>query len=153
MRLIRHHTADWAVASNQLGVMGFSAGGHLITNLAIHNDTGNPDADDAIDHQSCHPNFMMPVYVSLKGLDVEADITANAPPAFLVGATDDTTTPPENSLRLYSALVKHNISAELHLSERGSHGFGLAKTKGPAASWTILCEAWLHQRKLLRLAK
>ncbi len=153
MRLIRHHTTEWAVAPNKLGIMGFSAGGHLITNLAINNDEGNPDAEDAIDRRPCHPNFMVPVYVSIKNLNIEEGITANAPPAFIVGATDDTTTPPTNSLQLYSALIKHNVSAELHLYQRGKHGFGLGKTKGPISSWAQLCEAWLHQRRLLKLAK
>lgn len=153
MRIIRHSASQWTVVPNQLGIMGFSAGGHLITNLAINNDEGKPNAQDPIEQQSCHPNFLMPIYVSLKGLDVEADLPIHAPPAFLVGATDDTTTPPENSLRLYGALIKHDIPAELHLYERGKHGFGLGKNKGPVASWAMLCEAWLHQRKLLKLKK
>ena len=151
MRVIRHGASEWHVVSNQVGVMGFSAGGHLITNLAIHNDWGDENAEDPVERESCYPNFMVPVYVSLKGLDVEADIAADAPPACLIGATDDRTTFPENSLRLYTALIGHDIPAELHLYERGKHGFGLGKNKGPVSSWTILCEAWLHQRRLLKL--
>jgi len=153
MRVIRHGASQWAVEPDQLGVMGFSAGGHLIVNLVLNSDEGHSDGKDPIEQHSCHPSFMVPVYVYIKDLDVETELPTNAPPAFLVGATDDTTTPPENSLRLYSALIKHNIAAELHLYERGKHGFGLGKNKGPVSSWTIHCEAWLKQNHLLDLAE
>ena len=82
---------------------------------------------------------------------MEALITPDTSPAFLAGATDDRTVLPENSLRVYQALGKAGVAAELHLYERGGHGFGLGKTKGPVANWTVSCENWLRIHGLLEM--
>jgi acetyl esterase/lipase len=91
---------------------------------------------------------MIPVYVSLRGLDVKTGIGPESPPTFLVGASDDKVTVPSNSLDLYEALIEVGVPVELDLYERGGHGFGLAKSKGPLASWSLRCEDRLRLREL-----
>lgn len=149
VRLIRSRAAEWGIDPHKLGVMGFSAGGHLIINLTINADDGSSEASDDVERMSSRPDFMVPVYVSIRGLDVQNGIGPESPPTFLVGASDDKVTAPSNSLDLYEALLAVGVPAELHLYERGGHGFGLAKSKGPLASWTVRCEDWLRLRGLI----
>jgi len=149
LSLIRTRAEEYHLEPDRIGVLGFSAGGHLAVNLATHYGPGRSGAGDAVDRTSCRPDFMVPVYVSVRGLDLQALITPESPPAFIVGATDDHITPPENSIALYRALVAVGVPAELHLYEHGGHGFGLAKRLGPVSAWTTSCENWLRKRDLL----
>jgi acetyl esterase/lipase len=137
MRVIRKRSEEWGVDSDQVGAMGFSAGAHLSVNLMMNNDAAS------------RPNFLVPIYVSLKNLDVENITAENALPAFIAGASDDTTTPPVQAITLYQKLLSYHVPVELHLYEKGGHGFGLAKTKGAASSWTVRCEDWMRGRGLL----
>lgn len=137
MKVIRKGAEEWGVKSDQVGAMGFSAGGHLIVNLML-----NSDAES-------RPNFLVPMYVSLRGLNVDALTAEQALPAFIVGASDDKTTPPIQAITLYQKLLSFEMPVELHLYEKGGHGFGLGKTKGAVSSWTVRCEDWLRGHGLL----
>ena len=137
MRVIRKGAEGWGVDVDEVGAMGFSAGGHLVVNLLMNNDAES------------RPDFLVPVYVSLRGLDVEKITAENAVPAFIAGASDDKTTPPAQAISLYQKLLSFDVPLELHLYEKGGHGFGLGKTKGEVGSWTVRCEAWLRGRGLL----
>lgn len=137
MKLIRKRGEEWGVKADQVGAMGFSAGANLVVNLMMNHDALS------------RPNFLAPIYFSMRGLDLEKITSENALPTFIAGASDDTTTPPAQAITLYQKLLGLGVPIELHLYEQGGHGFGLAKTKGAASSWTVRCEEWMRGRGLL----
>lgn len=141
MKVIRSRSKEWALNSHQVGVMGFSAGSHLIVNLVINSNA------------TSRPDFMVPAYPFLSELDLEKFNSENALPAFIVGASDDTATPPSMAIALYQKLLGLETPVELHLYENGGHGFGLAKNRGAVSSWTLRCEDWLRGRGLLEVGK
>lgn len=169
MRLVRHYAADWNIDPAQVGIMGFSAGGHLASTLGTHYDTGITDADDPIDRISSRPDFMILMYPvisfdpaighsgSRRNLLGEQDspelvarysgernVTSDTPPTFLVHSFDDKSVPVQNSLRFYEALLNQNVPTEMHLYPHGGHGYGLAVNRGHLESWTDRCIAWLR---------
>lgn len=173
MRLVRHHADDWGVDKEKVGVLGFSAGGHLASSVSVHYDAGKQEAEDAIERQSCRPDFAVLCYgvltfgqpFSHKGsqrnllgkdapkelvqrMSSERHIDDKTPPTFLWHTTEDRVVPPENSIAYYLALKKHKVPCEMHLFEKGRHGIGLGK--GHAASrWPELCRLWLQARGVL----
>jgi acetyl esterase/lipase len=174
IRYTRAHAKEWHVDPQRVGVLGFSAGGHLASTAGTHFDAGNSDTADAIDHLSCRPDFMILLYpvitlkgpyahngsrVNLLGKDAnaklveslcnETQVTKQTPPTFLVHTTEDRGVPPENSVLFYLALRKANVPAELHVYEKGQHGLGLGPASLPYASWTKLCVSWMRSRNLL----
>jgi acetyl esterase/lipase len=171
IRLTRAHAADWDLDPAKVGIMGFSAGGHLASTAGTHFDAGDPKAADPVDRFSSRPDFMVLVYpvismregithpgsrLNLLGehpteelvrhYSNELQVTADTPPTFLVQAGDDTVVPVQNSLLFYEALLAHHVSAELHLYPHGGHGFSLALDKGRLQDWTQLCARWLAAR-------
>ncbi|MBX3426014.1 MAG: alpha/beta hydrolase [Pirellulales bacterium] len=174
IRTVRAHAKDWDVDPERVGIWGFSAGGHLAATAGVFNDGGDPTAADSIDRQSSRPDFLVLIYpvVSMKpgtthggslanllGPDPSDELVAKwsadgqvnerTPPTFLVHASDDGAVVPENSLLFYRALVAHKIPAELHLYERGGHGFGMLRGDRPADRWPTLLEPWLRERGVL----
>lgn len=168
MKLIRQHAAKWNVDPNRLGVIGFSAGGHLAATLSTHYHRGAGASEDA------KPNFailMYPVVTfgekahagsreRLLGKNAspeqvayysnELQVDAKTPPTFLVHAEDDKAVPVENSIDYYLALKKFNIPAEMHLYPTGGHGYALrTKGKGSIEGWPTACENWLKSMGLL----
>jgi acetyl esterase/lipase len=167
MRLVRHHAKDWNIDENQIGIMGFSAGGHLASTLGTHFDYGIRNATDSIEQISSRPDFMALVYPvisftdkfhpgskkALLGENPPADLVNyysnelqvgnDAPPTFLIHAGDDRAVPIENSLIFYQALRDRNVPATLHVYPEGGHGFGLAVGKGTLESWTERLADWL----------
>ena len=155
-------------------MIGFSAGGHLVSTVATHfNDRPEP-AHDEIDQQSARPDFVVLVYpvISLtesfahagsrrnllgepydpevaRTLSNDTQVTADSPPAFLVQSYDDTVVAAENSVRYYLACRKAHVPAELHLFEPGRHGFGLAASDPVLSTWPGLCIRWMHYHKWL----
>ncbi|RUL88470.1 alpha/beta hydrolase [Tautonia sociabilis] len=150
IRTVREKAEDWGIDPNRVGVLGFSAGGHLASTVGTHFDSGNPEADDPIDRQSSRPDLMVlgyPVVAmateyahggskrNLLGEDPSADlveslsnermVTPETPPTFLVHTNEDTGVPAENSLLFVLALRKAGVPVELHLFEGGRHGLGL----------------------------
>ena len=171
IRLTRAHAADWAIDPAKVGIMGFSAGGHLAATAGTHFDAGNQEAADPVDRFSSRPDFMILIYpvismmpdtthagsrVNLLGehpadelvrrYSNELQVTAETPPTFLLHAGDDDAVPVKNSLLFYDALVVHHVQAELHVYPQGGHGFSLALGKGRLQDWTHLCARWLAER-------
>lgn len=157
LRWVRHHADQYQVDPARLGIMGFSAGGHLASNAGTHFDSGNPDAADPIDRHSSRPSFLVLCYpVIVKELyaggfvSTNEAVTPQTPPTFLFHTTEDTAVPPENSLRFYQALVKANVPAELHLFAAGPHGVGLAPgAPGGSGQWPALMAQWMRAGKWL----
>lgn len=174
IRLVRSRAAEWGIEPQRVGILGFSAGGHLASTAATMFDEGNATSADPIEKQSSRPDFAVLVYPvismeegvthggSRKNLLGEnaADelvahwstyrrVTDKTPPTFLIHAGDDEAVPVINSLLFYEALVAHKVPAELHVFEAGGHGFGMLRGDRPADKWPELLEPWLVSHKLL----
>jgi acetyl esterase/lipase len=148
VRTVRFNAEKWGIDPNRIGVMGFSAGGNMATNLTLRYDQGQAGSSDPVEKVGSRPDFAALIYPGIPaGLD--SLVNANTPPVFMVNANDDTTTPAENCLRMCQALRKASIPVELHVFTKGSHGFGLGlKGTGPAA-WGGLLAVWLREMNLL----
>lgn len=168
MRIIRNHAAEWNIDPTKLGVMGFSAGGHLASTLTMHHDNVLVKDYDSLDTLSAKPSFQILVYPvitfspadrhngskeNLIGKDAtdelihyyssENHVTEETPPSFLIHSTDDKAVPVENSLLMYAALKEKNIPVEMHIYPYGGHGFALALGQGYLESWTDRLSDWL----------
>lgn len=164
VRYIRENAEKYNIDPNKIGILGFSAGGHLASTLATHYDDKVYETTSKI---SARPDFSLLIYpvitmqneVTHKGSQFnllgenpsetvleyfsnEKKVTAHTPPTFLVHASDDTVVLPENSINYYLALKKNGVSAELHVYEKGGHGFGLG-VQDTSKFWTRDCEEWL----------
>ncbi len=151
MRYVRAHAKEWKIDPHRLGIMGFSAGGHLASTVATHFDAGDPKSDDPIERESCRPDFAILCYpvISMtepfghsgskrnllgpnpdpklaENLSNEKQVTADTPPTFIFHTGADTGVPVENSLAFYQALRKAKVPAEMHIYQEGPHGVGLA---------------------------
>jgi acetyl esterase/lipase len=174
VRLVRARAAEWGLDPARVGILGFSAGGHLASTAGTHFDAGRADAADPIERVSSRPDVMILVYPvitmrekthagskkNLLGdnptpelvalLSNEEQVTKETPPAFLVHTMTDPAVPVENTLMFVSALRRAGIPFELHLYERGPHGFGLgtARDGKPAdpvlSTWPAHCADWLR---------
>jgi acetyl esterase/lipase len=146
--LVRSRAAEWGVDSKRIGVLGFSAGGHLAAWSATNFDKRAYDSVDKADQTSCRPDFAVMIYpggVVKRGttdLAPEIRVTPQTPPCFFVHAHDDRGST-ENSVMMYLALKRAGVSAELHIYASGGHGFGLRPTGKPSATWPQRCEEWL----------
>ena len=174
VRMVRSRAARYDIDPKRIGILGFSAGGHLASTAGTHFDKGNSEAKDPIERVSCRPDFMVLVYpvISLtesfthKGsgrnllgdnpearlldyLSNEKQVTPQTPPTFLVHTYEDRAVPVENSVYFYLALRKAKVPAEMHLYQKGRHGFGLGKTVGAASSWPLRCAEWMRTSGLL----
>lgn len=148
--LVREHASAWQIDPNRIGVLGFSAGGHLAAALSTHYEKRIYTVVDAADQLSCRPDFAIviyPGYLSLteKNFEPNPDIqvTAQTPPAFLVQAEDDPVHV-ENSIVYFMALKHAGVPAEMHIYAQGGHGYGLRPTALPITHWPQLAETWLH---------
>jgi acetyl esterase/lipase len=169
MRIVRLNAAKWNIDPNKIGIMGFSAGGHLASTLSTHYDERVYETSSKV---SARPDFSLLIYpvvsmendithkgsqTSLLGNNPTQDlinsfsnekmVSAQTPPAFIIHATDDTVVLPENSINYYLALKKNGVTSELHLYESGGHGFGLG-VKDTSKFWTRDCEEWLKTHGL-----
>ena len=149
--LVRFHAADWHIDPQRIGVIGFSAGGHMVAAVSTHFDKRLYPAVDAADSESCRPDFAIALYpghlaVPETGFVLNPDIrvSSQSPPTFLLQAEDDPVDPVENSLVYYAALRKAGVSAEMHVYAKGGHAFGLRRTESPITGWPQLVEAWLR---------
>jgi acetyl esterase/lipase len=175
LRLVRARAGEFSLRADHIGVMGFSAGGHLASTAATHFDSGNSSAPDPIDRVSCRPDFAILIYpvisftqpythhgsvVSLLGehpdpkllqeLSNELRVTHDSPPSFLFSTGEDTAVPPENAVAFYLALRKAGVPAEMHIFEKGPHGVGLALGDPSLSVWPTLLANWLRGRDLLQ---
>lgn len=174
LRLVRANASDWGVDPKRVGVMGFSAGGHLASTAATHFDDGQSTAADPIDRLSCRPDFAILCYPvisftteyvhagSRKNLlgenpdpelvrlmSNELQVTADTPPTFLFHTGEDKGVPPENSVLFYMALRKFKIPSEMHIYERGPHGVGLATADPILGTWPARMVDWLKTRQII----
>jgi len=155
LRLIRRHAAEWGVRSDRVGIVGFSAGGHLAIATATSFDKPSYEPRDESDTLSCRPDFAVPVYsgyLKVKDKDELApglSIPTNTPPVFLVHGSDDLISPPEHSVVLYLALRRAGVPAEMHLYSGTAHDFGVRTNDRPYSSWTARCVDWMRDRGLL----
>jgi acetyl esterase/lipase len=174
IRLLRSQASRWKIAPDRVGVMGFSAGGHLASSAGTLFDSPDGRTGAALDRVSARPDFMVLVYPvivmggphvhagsrdSLLGpnapaaladhLSTNLQVTGQTSPAFLVHGGTDQSVPPENSLLLYAALRQAGVPAELHIYQEGAHGVGLEPNHGPISDWPKRCAEWMSVRGLL----
>lgn len=152
MRFIRSHATEWKIATNKIGIVGFSAGGHLAIATATSFDKQTYEPQDELDKLSCRPDFAVSVYpgylTEKQGKDEfskSISVPAQTPPIFLVHGDADLVSPPEGSLFMYLALKRANVPAELHLYANTAHDFGVRKLDRPCSTWTDACAAWLSR--------
>jgi acetyl esterase/lipase len=149
--LVRFHATEWQIDPHKIGVIGFSAGGHLVTAMSTHFDKRSYPAVDAADKESCRPDFAIACYPGhlwdggedLK-LNPNVPVTRHTPPTFLLQAEDDHVDGVGQSLVYYMGLKKAGVPVEMHLYAQGGHGFGLRRTKFPITGWPQLVETWLR---------
>ena len=167
VRTVRARAKDWGVDPNRIGILGFSAGGHLASTLGTHFHAGKYDAKDEIERVSSRPDLMVLIYPVItmgefthagskrnlldenpsedlaKQYSNELHVSSDTPPAFLVHTMTDAAVPVENSLMFVQALRKAKVPVEFHLYEKGPHGFGLAPANPVLSTWTARCADWL----------
>jgi acetyl esterase/lipase len=148
--LVRLHAAEWDIDPHKIGVIGFSAGGHMVAAISTHFDKRLYPAVDAADKESCRPDFAIALYpghLSIDDTNCELNpnisVTSNTPPTFLLQAQDDPVDSVNNSLVYYIALKNAGVPAEMHLYAQGGHAFGVRRTKFPITDWPQLVEKWL----------
>jgi len=151
--LVRFHAAEWHINPHKIGVLGFSAGGHLVAATSVHFDKRLYANVDAADKESCRPDFAVALYpghLSVKkgSLDLNPDIashiTPQTPPTFLLQNENDEVDSVWDSLTYYAGLMKAHVPVEFHSYAEGGHAFGLRRTKYPATAWPQLVETWLQ---------
>ena len=156
--LVRSRAREWEIDPNRIGIVGFSAGGHLAVMTATNFDKRAYEPIDDIDKVSCRPNFAVAVYPGyLLPEDEDTDvlapyirIPAGTPPIFLVHASDDPESGPEHSVAMYLALKRAGVPSELHVYTAGGHGFGVRKSSRPCSTWPERCVAWLRSQGVLK---
>jgi len=148
--LVRLHAAEWHIDPHRVGVLGFSAGGHLVAALSTHFGQRLYQAVDAADKESCRPDFAAALYPGHLRIDNQkfelnpnVPVTHDTPPTFLVQDEDDDVDSVNDSLVYYIALKKAGVPVEMHLYAQGGHAFGLRRTKFPVTAWPELMETWL----------
>jgi len=153
MGLVRFHAAEWHIDPHKVGVLGFSAGGHLVTAISTHFQRRLYPAIDAADKESCRPDFAIAIYpghlsIAANSFDLNPDIrthiTSQTPPTFLLQNEDDHVDRVEDSLAYYAALKKAAVPVEMHLYAQGGYAFGLRRTRFPVTGWPWLVETWLQ---------
>jgi len=150
--LVRFHATEWHIDPRKIGVLGFSAGGHLVANISTHFARRAYAPVDAADKVSCRPDFAMAIYpghmlentTKKFELNPEIPVTGRTPPTFLLQAEDDYMGGVNQSLVYYIALKKAGVPVEMHLYAHGGHGFGLRRTELPITEWPQLAETWLR---------
>jgi len=148
--LVRVNAAEWHIDPHKIGVIGFSAGGHLVTAMSTHFDKRLYPPVDAADKESCRPDFAIALYPGHLWkddknfeLNPNVPVTSNTPPTFLLQAENDPVDNVNNSLVYYMALKKAGVPVEMHLYAQGGHAYGLRRTKLPITGWPQLVETWL----------
>ena len=168
IRTARARAAEWGIDQNRIGVLGFSAGGHLASTIGTHFDSGKSEATDEIERISSRPDLMVLIYpvISMREfthagskrmllgenpspdlvtlLSNDEQVSNQTPPAFIVHTADDPAVPVENSLRFAAALRKAKVPVEIHVYEHGPHGFGLGGKDPVLSTWPLRCAEWLR---------
>ena len=159
VRLARHRAAEFGIAEDRLGMLGFSAGGHLAVAVGTQWDRGDADAADPVERESSRPDFLVPVYAVTNGIlrgrkadeytPADVNVNAETPPAFLVHTHEDAIVPARQSTLFYDALQRAGVQAELHIYGYGEHGVGLAPGDTDVRAWPELLANWLRRSGFL----
>jgi len=169
IRMVRARAAEWRIAPDRIGIMGFSAGGHLASTASTHFDAGNPTATDPIDRAGSRPDFAVLGYPVItlvepwthqgskmnllgdhpdpalaRSLSSDTQVTAATPPTFIYHTNADTSVPVENSIHYFLALRRAAVPAELHVFKDGRHGTGLGMQDRALSEWPTLLANWLR---------
>ena len=153
--LVRSKAKEWKLDAANIGMLGFSAGGHLTATACTNYEKRLYEAVDDADKVSCRPDFAIlvyPAYLAKKDTgDILPSFTVNkqTPPMFFAHASDDPVSS-ENSAAMYRELKKNGVPAELHLYAKGGHGFGMRTDRGPVSEWPNRCEEWLKTRGIVK---
>ena len=175
IQTLRARAKELNIDPNRIGVIGFSAGGHLCSTVSTHFADADPSSADPVQRVSSRPDFSILCYAVLslgkphthKGsqrnllgdnpdpallasLDTPTQVSENTPPTFLFHTAKDTAVPVENSLLYYRACVDHKVPVEMHLFNDGAHGLGLAKKVDGANQWPSLCQTWLSRLGMVK---
>ncbi len=175
LRTVRRRAGELHLDPARIGILGFSAGGHLASTAGTRFDQGDPTAEDPIDRVGCRPDFMILCYPVIAfgepfthtgsqrnligdnasqelivSLSNEKQVTPATPPTFLFHTDEDTAVPPDNSVAFYLALRKAHVPAELHVYRQGRHGVGMAQSIAGTNDWPNACERWLRGMGLLQ---
>jgi acetyl esterase/lipase len=175
IRMLRFRATEWRLDARRIGIMGFSAGGHLAMSASTMFDSGNPSSADALDRMGSRPDFAVLAYpvISMtapwthqgskqnllgdnpaqdlaKQLSGELTVTKETPPTFIFQTNEDTVVPAENSLQYFLALRRSGVPAEMHVFEKGPHGVGLANDDVALSSWSALLANWLRGRGVIK---
>jgi acetyl esterase/lipase len=151
--LVRFHAAEWHINPHKIGVIGFSAGGHLVAATSTHFEKRIYPVTDAADKVSCRPDFAIAIYPGHLSAgensfalvpDIQNHITKQTPPTFLLQNEDDNVDGVEQALSYYAGLKKAGVPVEMHLYAQGGHAFGLRRTNLPVTTWPLLVETWLR---------
>ena len=178
VRFVRANSKRYGVDNKRIGILGFSAGGHLASTVATHFDIGNKNAEDSIDRQSCRPDFAVLCYpvislvddfahkgsgrnlfgpdatkAQLTSLSNHNNVTADTPPTFLFHTAEDRGVPVENSLAFFAACRKAGVPAELHVYQDGPHGVGLSPADPATYGWKDRLASWMQSNGLLGVTK
>ena len=156
LKLIRFFAEHFGVDKDRLGMLGFSAGGHLACNVGVRHSSFISEDPDAIERESGRPDFVVPVYAVTNGekrgrkaneyIAIDSEVAADTPPMFIVHNHEDSIVPASQSTLLYDALLKVGVNAELHIFNDGDHGLGLAAGDPDSGQWTELLKRWLVRR-------
>lgn len=153
--LIRSRAGEWGIQADRIGIVGFSAGGHLAIATATNFEQRTYPPIDEVDKISCRPDFAVPVYSGyLKAKDTSElapglRIPSGTPPVFLVHGGEDLISPAEHSVLMYLALKRAGVSAELHVYADTAHDFGVRPSDRPFGNWTASCADWMRTRGIL----
>jgi acetyl esterase/lipase len=148
--LVRFHSGEWKINPRKIGVLGFSAGGHMVAAVSTHFDRRVYPAVDSADKESSRPDFAAALYPGhlfdyrKDAFNADIHVTRNTPPTFLVHAENDNVDGPSNSLFYYIALKDAGVPVELHMYAEGRHAFGLRRTQYPITAWPELLATWLQ---------
>lgn len=163
LSIVRKHAKSWSINKNKIGIMGFSAGGHLASTLGTHFKTKAQrpafmilaypvvTMEKNLTHSGSRTNLLgkNPTDELVKLYSNELQVTQKTPPTFIIHATDDKTVPVQNSIQLYKALLDKKVVAELDTFAVGGHGFGMRKRGIPVDNWSELLKNWLLKNKLI----
>jgi acetyl esterase/lipase len=153
--LVRDKVKEWHLDPKRIGILGFSAGGHLAASASTNFDKRAYEPQDDIDKIDCRPDFAIVIYPGYlvtkdkKELNDDIRVRKECPPTFFAHASNDGV-PVESSVRMYLALKEAKVPAELHVYATGGHGFGLRPSKDPCSTWPKSCEAWLRSQGFLK---
>jgi acetyl esterase/lipase len=157
--LVRSKSKDWGIRPDRIGVVGFSAGGHLAIATATGSEQRAYEPKDELDKVSCRPDFAVAVYSGYLKVTEKDEVASGlkipkgTPPIFLAHGGDDIVSPPEHSVLMYLALKRAGIPAELHVYAGATHGFGVRSGDHPYATWPETCTKWLKHQRLFEPRK